>query len=58
MFLFILSILLYSPPYRNLIIRGTANNGRIATSCPFPALLTPLPVIAVFNEEAIGCINE
>ena len=34
------------------------NNGRDPLFCPFPALMTPFPVIAFITEEATGCINE
>ena len=38
------------------IAKGRAN--RNPPCCPFPALLTPLAVIAFIDEEATGCINE
>ena len=40
------------------IIKDNANNEKLPSSCPFPALMTPFPVIEFINEEAAGCINE
>ena len=40
------------------IIKGKTNDGRNPPSCPFPALMTPFPVIVFINEEATDCINE
>ena len=39
-------------------IKGNANNGRIPSSCPFPALMTPFSVIELIIEEVSGFINE
>ena len=49
---------LVKPFPRTFIIKSDANNGRNPPSCPFPALMTPLPDIAFIIEEDAGCINE
>ena len=46
-----------TPFSKALIIKGNDNNERIPPSRLFPALVTPLAVIALINEEATGCIN-
>ena len=51
-------LVLVTPFPRIFIIKGSANNGIIPPSCPFPALVTPFSDIAFINEETIGCNNE
>ena len=56
---------LYDPCYYILFLLLTSfaqnvstSNTRNRPSCPFSALMTPLPIIAFINEKATGCINE
>ena len=46
------------PFSRTFIIKINANNDRISPSFHFLALMTPFPVVAFINKEAIGTINE
>ena len=55
--LYLLATLIIRFP-RIFIRKDNANNRKDPSSGQFPALITPCPVIAFINEEAICAVNE
>ena len=55
-------LLAFVTPFPELLngtsLEGNAINGRNQSSCSFPPLLTPFPVIVFTDEEATDCTNE